>query len=223
VPRKTLVSAFLVVATAGVVGLTLAARVGLVDLPLSRPDTRWFWYVARASGVTAYLALAAATIWGLLVSTGLADWLVARGRSVEMHQWLAAVGLVLAVGHGVTLVGDSYIRFDALDLLVPFLAPYRPVAVGMGTIGLYLAAVVYASFSLRARLGMRRWRALHALSFPAFAMLTWHGVLAGWDGGSPWLRLMYAVSAGVVLWLTFYRALTARSARQLRPEAAQAA
>jgi methionine sulfoxide reductase heme-binding subunit len=207
----------------GLIVFTLAARLGLTAVPLSRPDTHWFWYFSRATGVTAYLALAMATVWGLLVSSGMVDWLVARGRSVELHKWLSSVSLVLVVGHGAALIEDSYVRFDALDVLVPFLAPYRPVAVGLGIVGLYLALVVYGSFAVRTRLGMRRWRALHALSFPAFALVTLHGVLAGSDSGLSLVRLMYIVSAGLVLWLTLYRGLIAMVARRIIERPAQLA
>jgi methionine sulfoxide reductase heme-binding subunit len=214
--RLPILSLALLGGLGALIGVTLGARLGLVAIPLARPDTHVFWYFSRATGVTAYLALAAAAVWGLLVSAGMVDWLVPRGRSVEMHQWLSGMGLVLALGHGLALIGDSYVSFDALDVLVPFIAPYRPAAVALGTIGLYLAFVVYGSFWLRPRLGMRRWRALHMLSFPAFALVTLHGVLAGSDSASPWLRVMYMGCAGLVLWLTFSRVLTVLSARQLR-------
>ena len=191
-----------------VVGLTLAARLGMVTVNLSRPEGQGLWYVSRAAGVTAYVALALATIWGLLLSTAVADAVVSRGRSLEAHRWLSAAMLALSVAHAVPLLGDRYISFDVLDVMVPFLAPYRPTAVGLGIIGLYLAMAVYGSFWLRAHLGQRGWRAVHFLSFPAFGLVTLHGLFAGTDSGAPWLRAVYLTAILLVAMLTVVRMLS---------------
>lgn len=168
-----------------------------------------FWQASRAAGFAAYAALALETILGLLVSTGLADRWLARARTMEIHRWLSAVALALTAAHALVLLGDRYIAFDAIDLVVPFVAPYRPIAVGLGVCAAYAAFVVHASFTLRSRIGQRAWRALHYLSFAAFLGATAHGVLAGTDAGLGWARAMYAAAGTLVLWLTFYRAITA--------------
>jgi predicted ferric reductase len=153
------------------------------------------------------VALVLATIWGLLLSTSLADAIVSRGRSLEAHRWLSAAALALSVAHAVPLIGDRYIGFDLLDMVVPFLAPYRPIAVGLGIVGLYLALAVYGSFWLRAHLGQRDWRAVHFLSFPAFGLVTLHGLYAGTDSGAPWLRMIYLAAILAVGALTVVRLL----------------
>ncbi len=187
------------------IGSALAARAGWIAVDVQRPDGHWFWYVSRAFGVSSYIALSLSVTWGLLISTGVGDGLMARARSVEVHKWIAGVSLATLAGHGLALVGDSYVTFDALDLLVPFLAPYRPFAVGLGVIAAYGAGVVHTSFWMRRRLGQRTWRTIHYGSFGVFLLATAHGVLAGSDGGTPWMRLTYLVAGGLVLWLTIYR------------------
>ncbi|MCC7107142.1 MAG: ferric reductase-like transmembrane domain-containing protein [Chloroflexi bacterium] len=221
--RRTIVYGVATGLAALLVGLTLGARLGFVAVNVQRPEAHWFWYFSRAAGLTAYLALAAATIWGLLLSTAVADALVARARGLEVHRWLSAVGLALGTAHGVALVGDRYVAFDILDVLVPFLAPYRPIAVGLGIVALYLSLAVYGSFWLRSRLGNRGWRAVHVLSFPAFAFLTLHGMLAGTDSGTPWPRTIYLLAAGLLLWLTLYRLVAARWGRRAASAAHPAA
>lgn len=191
---------------------TLGARAGYVSVPLTRPDTAAFWQTSRAAGFAAYAALALEVLFGLFLSTGAADRWIARARSVEAHRWLSSVTLALVVAHAAALLGDRFIRFDVLDVLVPFLAPYRPLAVGLGVLAAYAAIVVHASFALRARIGQRAWRALHFLSFAVFFGATTHGLLAGTDSGLTWVRGVYAGSAALVLWLTFYRAGAALSA-----------
>jgi predicted ferric reductase len=190
-----------------VVGLALGSRLGVVTTTFPRPEGQWLWYVSRAAGVTAYVALALATIWGLLLSTTVADTIVSRGRSLEAHRWLSAAALSLSVAHAVPLLGDRYISFDILDLVVPLLAPYRPTAVGLGIVGLYLALAVYGSFWARARLGNRAWRTIHVLSLPAFGLVTLHSLFAGTDSGAPWLRAIYLMAVLLVGMLTVVRLL----------------
>jgi predicted ferric reductase len=190
------------------VGLSLGARLGLLFISIPRPEGQWLWYVSRAAGITAYVALALATIWGLLLSTSVADAIVSRGRSLEAHRWLSSAALTLSVAHAVPLLGDRYVNFDVLDIVVPFLAPYRPVSVGLGIVGLYLALAVSGSFWLRARLGQRGWRAVHFLSFPAFGLVTLHGLYAGTDSGASWMQAVYLTALFAVGMLTVVRLLT---------------
>ena len=188
-----------------------AARLGIVFVVFQRPDTHWFWYVSRAAGISAYLALTLSVVWGLLLSTNLADTWIARGRSVEIHRWISAVALGLIIAHALVLVGDPYVRFDLVDLLVPFASEYRRLAVALGVLSAYGAVVVFGSFWLRRQMGQRTWRAVHILAFPTFGLVTLHGVIAGSDSGTPWMRLVYLLSGAIVLWLVTYR-LIARSA-----------
>lgn len=188
-------------------GLSVMGRLGLLALLPNRPDGHTFWLVSRAAGITAYVALTLATAWGLLLSTALADTLVARGRSVEVHRWLSSAVLALSAAHVLVLLGDRYVSFDVLDLVVPLLAPYRPEAVAAGIVALYLMVAVYGSFWLRGRIGMRGWRAVHLLSFPAFGLVTLHGLFAGTDSAAPWLRGLYLGAVLLVGVLTALRLL----------------
>jgi predicted ferric reductase len=187
--------------------LSLGARLGLIVVSIPRPEGHGLWFVSRAAGVTAYVALASATIWGLLLSTSVADAVVSRGRGLEAHRWLSSAALSLSAAHAIPLLGDRYVNFDILDVVVPFLAPYRPVSVGLGIVGVYLAAAVHGSFWLRARLGNRGWRAIHVLSFPAFGLVTLHGLLAGTDSSTPWLRTVYLTAVLLTGMLTLVRLL----------------
>jgi methionine sulfoxide reductase heme-binding subunit len=206
----------------GVAGVTIvflltasAARLGIVVVDLQRPDTHWFWYFSRAAGLSAYLALTLSVVLGLLLSTNVADKWIARGRSVELHKWISAVALALIVAHALVLVGDPYVRFDLVDLLVPFAAEYRRLAVALGVVSAYCTVIVFGSFLLRRLLGQRTWRAVHILAFPTFGLVTLHGMLAGSDSGTLWMRLVYLLSTTIVLWLVTYRLVARSSARLL--------
>jgi predicted ferric reductase len=205
-----------------VVGLVLVAlllavgeRAGLSAL--DRPPGQGFWLASRAGGLTAYVALSLAMIAGLLLSTGLGDALLSRARAVEVHRFLSTASLVLVAGHALALLGDGVVRFDALDLLVPFASRYRPVAVGLGTIAAYAAVVVHASFSLQRRLGHRTWRALHYASFALYALATVHGVTAGSDRHRPFVAALYLGGSAVVMLLGAARIVTAYQRLQAPP------
>jgi hypothetical protein len=46
---------------------------------------------------------------------------------------------------------------------------------------------------------------LHYLSFAAFVLVTAHGLLAGSDASEPWMRGIYAASAGAFAFVTLLR------------------
>jgi predicted ferric reductase len=144
------------------------------------------WLLARASGYAAFVALSLDVIAGLLISTRIGDRRMARGQLIDLHGWLSPLALALLVGHILALLADRYIRFDALDVLVPMVSPYRPVAVGLGIAAAYCAVVVHASFGLRRRIGTKMWRRLHYLSFVALVTAAVHTFLAGTDASRAW-------------------------------------
>ena len=208
--RKWMLAGVVAGAMLGFLLTSAAVRLAIISINLERPDTHWFWYLSRAAGISAYVALTLSMLWGLLLSTNLADRWIARGRSVELHKWISALALGLIAAHALVLVGDPFVRFDLVDVLVPFASAYRSIAVALGVLSAYGTVVVLGSFWLRRVLGQRTWRALHMVAFPTFGLVTLHGMLAGSDSATPWMRLIYLFSSTIVLVLVTYR-LVARS------------
>ncbi len=177
------------------------------------------WLLERLAAFLAYLALAGSVVYGLLLSTRVLDAIAHRPISFALHQDLAAIGLGLGGVHGALLGLDSTVPFSLPQMVVPGLAPYAPLAVALGQLTFYVTAVVVASFYARRRIGQRAWRALHMITFLAFAGATAHGILAGSDSGAAWTWWMYSLSVALVTFLFAYRLVTAvarrgRSARQ---------
>jgi predicted ferric reductase len=156
------------------------------------------WITSRAAGVTAFVALTLDVVFGLFVSTGAADRWVPRAKSVALHRGLSLAALGLTALHALVLVGDRFVRFDVLDLLVPFLSSYRSAAVALGVLAAYGALLVHASFAWRRTLGAKAWRALHYLSFVVFAAALLHGVLAGSDTSTRGMQALYVASVAAV-------------------------
>jgi predicted ferric reductase len=180
-------------------------RLGLTAMPLPTLAGTAPWTTARASGLTALVALTLDMVFGLFVATGVADRLIRRGRSVEVHRWLSSVALALVAAHILVLTVDRFVRFDLLEVLVPFLSSYRRVAVGLGVLAAYGALTVHASFGLRRRLGAKAWRRLHYLSFFVFAAAVAHAALAGSDSARVSIQAIYVSAATAVGLLVLYR------------------
>lgn len=187
--------------------LSIARRAGLVEVTLPLPAGQGAWLASRAAALTAYLALTLEMALGLFLSTGIADRWIARARSVELHQWLSSATLALIAGHAGALLADRVVPFDLLDVTIPFLAPYRRLAVGLGIATGWLVVAVHASFALRSRLGPRLWRSLHFASFGVYALATAHGVLAGTDSRQGAPRALYLGSGALVGLLLLWRIL----------------
>ena len=186
----------------GVVALAvfgaIATRVGWIVASPPRPDGTGAWMVSRATGLLAYVALSLDVIVGLLVSTRSGDRLVQRGQLVNLHGWLSPLVLVFVLVHGGVLLADRYVRFDAIDVLVPFASRRWPLGIGIGILAGYLVLVVHLSFGLRKRIGAAMWRRLHYLSFVAFVLVTVHALSVGTDRGMGWFAAVYAAAALVV-------------------------
>lgn len=171
------------------------------------------WYLTRSTGTVAYLLLSGSTLWGLVLSSKILQEEVPAALALALHNVLAWLSVALAGLHAVVLLFDSYYDYRLSDLLLPFAGPYRPLWVGLGIIGFYLALLTSASFSWRKWLGSKRWRALHALTFVAYALATVHGLTAGTDSQAPGMRAVYIGSSLMVLFLTSYRLLAASKRR----------
>lgn len=199
-PRRLVLGVALGVALLLVVD-ALATRLGAPGvLPSLGPAA---WLTSRAAGVAAFVALTLDLAFGLAISTGALDRRLPRARTVELHRWLSSSSLALVAAHAAALLFDRFVRFDALDLLVPFLSSYRAAAVGVGVLAAYGAVVVHASFFLRRRLGARAWRRLHGLSFAVFASALVHGLAAGSDAAA--LAPLYLGAAALIGGLVIVR------------------
>jgi DMSO/TMAO reductase YedYZ heme-binding membrane subunit len=166
-----------------------------------------WWDTARAGGIVSWCLLAASVLWGLAMSTRTVPGRVRPNWMLDVHRFLGGLAVVFVGVHVASIVLDSYVHFGLAEVLVPLASSWHPVAVAWGIVGLYLLLAVELTSLARRRLARRTWRAVHALSFPLFAMATIHGITAGTDRGNPvWQVTVWATSAAVVV-LTLVRLL----------------
>lgn len=166
----------------------------------------WIWL--RAAGIGAYVALFLAVVWGLVSSTSLVTKRISKKTANHFHAVVAASGLLLLALHIVLLVVHEYMPFDVLDVLLPMRDSYRPTAIALGILAMYMIVFVTVSSWLRSHLSNGVWRGIHLLAVPAFILTLLHGVYAGTDTGRTWMLVLYATSGCVVLLLVLVRAFT---------------
>jgi sulfoxide reductase heme-binding subunit YedZ len=200
-----------------------SALTGLAaGLVLSAPFARFIppaeghgaWYASRAAGLVAYGFLWLSLAGGLVMSSAWFDGIVNRARLLALHQSLALAGLALGLGHALVLIPDGWTHFGLADLFVPFASYYQPADAAMGTLALYLFAIVSFSFWFRGAIGPATWRWVHRASFVAYIAALWHGVRIGTDTGTLPVTLLYILTSSLLLGALAVRLTYVRPRRQ---------
>src|SRR4249920_3449328 len=100
------------------------------------------WYVARAGGMLAFVLLTATVLIGLTMSSRVKMRQWPRFAVEDVHRYLGLLTWSFVGVHALALIADSYLSFSASDLVVPGIAPYRPLPTALGVIGLELLAAL---------------------------------------------------------------------------------
>lgn len=170
-----------------------------------------FWFVSRSSAIIAYLLLWLSMIIGVGITNKTAAIWPGLPTAIELHQYLSILGLFIVLSHILILLGDSFLKLQFLQILIPFSATqYRPFSVGLGQIGLYLWIILIASFYIRKKIGSKTWRILHSISFVTYLVGLIHGITAGTDAAAPWAKSLYWMTLAILLFMTIYRILRSR-------------
>ena len=171
--------------------------------------TLW-WEVARASGLVAWGLASVTVIWGLLLATRVLGRKPRPRWLADLHQFLGGLTVVFTAVHVVALVADNYVHFGLSEILVPLASRRRPLPVALGVVSAYLLAAVEITSLARRHLPRRLWHAVHLGSYALFWAATLHGLTAGTDAPHPAVRLAAFATGALVVFLTVFRALTAR-------------
>jgi predicted ferric reductase len=165
-----------------------------------------FWFLARASGITAYLLISAAMIAGIVLKSRPFGAALKAPIALDVHRFITTLAFVAIGVHGLALVADSTVEITFADLVIPFTAPYKPLWTGLGVVAADLAVIVAVSFPLKKRIGGQNWRRLHWATYAIFVFSTAHGLAAGTDTAQPWAMQMYLGAVGAVAFATAWRA-----------------
>ena len=165
------------------------------------------WEAIRAAGLLAYALLSLGVLLGLATRTRAFDALLRRAWVNELHQSLSVAALASVAGHVAFILLNTHEPFSLSAAFVPFAASWQPLAVALGVVSMYLAALLVVSSWLRPHIGQKAWRAIHYAGFGAWSLALAHGLAAGSDAQATWVMWLYALSAVAVGLLLAFRLL----------------
>lgn len=177
-------------------------------------NAQFWWFLTRSSGIVAWVMLTLSVIWGIVLSTKAFPeqrrplWLLA------VHRWLGGLTMAFLAIHLVALVADSYVQFGLADITVPYATDWKPGAIALGILGMWLlVAVELTSLAMR-KLPRKVWRGIHLASYVAFWMAAMHAAFAGTDATAPLYQLTAVATIAAVGWALVYRIMTRRAVRR---------
>jgi methionine sulfoxide reductase heme-binding subunit len=183
-----------------------------VTLLASAGNGKALWYATRGTGVVALLLLTSALVLGVLTSARWRTPKLPRFVVGTLHRNLSLLAIAFVATHVVTAVADHFAPIGFRDGVVPFASPYRPVWLGLGTVAFDLLLALVATSLLRARLGIRLWRAIHWLAYASWPVALLHSLGTGSDARFGWMSLV-----GIGSCLAAMLAIALRLARGAQP------
>jgi sulfoxide reductase heme-binding subunit YedZ len=148
------------------------------------------WYLARGAGVVSLVMLTVAVVLGIASRSGRPLFALPRFAVALVHRNASLIAVGLVALHMTLLFFDPYAQLRLVDLVLPFGAAYRPLWLGLGTLAADMLLVVVATSLLRARIGVRVWRAIHWITYALWPAAWLHGFFTGSDRDEVWLRLV---------------------------------
>ncbi len=171
------------------------------------------WYLARGSGLVLLAVLTANLVLGIAIQGGWHPGSWPRFAVQAMHRNLALLAGVLLVIHVVTIELDPFVPVGWWAALVPFVSPYRPLWLGLGTLSLDLMAAVVVTSLLRAHLRPRWWRVIHWLSYLSWPVAVLHSLGTGTDTRLTWVFGFEVGCVGLVAATVIFRVARATTPR----------
>jgi sulfoxide reductase heme-binding subunit YedZ len=121
-----------------------------------------------------------------------------------LHRNLSLIALVFTGLHIITAVVDSYTPISLPDVVIPFISPYRPFWLGLGTTASDLMIALIITSLVRTRLGFRSWRLVHWSVYLCWPVAVIHGLGTGTDTRTRWVLWLtcacVALVAGLIIW-----------------------
>lgn len=146
-----------------------------------------YWYLTRATGFVALVLLTLSVVLGIMGPLRVSvpgRW--PRFAIDSLHRDVSLLVLVVLVIHIVTTSLDTFTSISLTAGVIPFLSNYRPLWLGLGTVGFDLLIAITVTSLVRRRLGYRSWRAVHWLAYASWPVAVLHGLGTGSDAKSWW-------------------------------------
>ncbi|MBV9607228.1 MAG: ferric reductase-like transmembrane domain-containing protein [Solirubrobacterales bacterium] len=158
-----------------------------------------YWYLARGTGAVALVLLTVSVVLGILGSVRFTAPRWPRFAIDAVHRDVSLLVLVVLVIHIVTSVLDGFAPIRLFDGVIPFVTPYRPLWMGLGTVAFDLMLAIAITSLVRRRLGYQAWRAVHWLAYASWPVAVLHGLGTGSDVKQWWMLALTAACIVAVL------------------------
>lgn len=180
-------------------------------------------------GLLAVFLATANICLGLLIAVRYSPsrlWPRRRINIFAVHNWIAYLVMASVIAHPAILLFSQNIRWRLLDLTVPMWSPVQPIENTVGAVSAYLIVIVLLTSYFRLRLGRRRWKLFHYLTYIAGACFFIHSILADptlkgheidlLDGEKIFVESCLFVVLLTTVWAWRYRLRKNREERALR-------
>ena len=151
-----------------------------------------FWITSRAAGIAALILSSASVCVGLSMGRRVKG---VTGPDLRVtHEALSLAALAAIVVHGLTLLGDGFLKLSLSEVAVPFLSSYKTFWTSTGIIAFWGLALLGPAYYLRRRIGVQRWKKLHRFTALAWILGIVHSLGEGTDAGQSWFLAMTAIA-----------------------------
>jgi methionine sulfoxide reductase heme-binding subunit len=154
------------------------------------------WYATRATGVVALLLLTLNVVLGVANTARYSAPQLPRMVSAGLHRNVSLLAVGVVIVHVLTTVLDPYAPIGFASAVIPFISPYRPFWLSLGTIAFDMLLAMVLTSLFRPWLPYRLWRGVHWLGYACWPIALWHGLGTGTDSR---LTLVLALDAACVL------------------------
>lgn len=175
---------------------------------IDQAHTSWPWYVARGTGIVAAMSLVILMLSGIGQITGHTYKFLEPLSAWASHRALGLVFGVSVLMHMVSLLFDKFMKFDVLQVLIPWWSKFKPVTIfgykagslylACGILAFYMSIAVVVSSIVWISKKPHIWKFIHFLSYVLMILVFVHALFIGTDFAGGWLRLAWVVSGVLV-------------------------
>lgn len=188
---------------------------------VTHAQNSWPWYIVRGSGFVAAISLVILILSGIGLVTGYTYKFLEPLTAWATHRALGILFGVSILLHMVGLLFDHFVPFNIMNILVPWLSNYQPVAifgvqlgslwVASGVLAFYGTVLVVATSLIWVEKKPYVWKLVHLLSYLVMAFVFVHALFLGTDLANGFLRWVWVATGIAILIAIIYRLRRAKT------------
>lgn len=187
----------------------------------TRAKSSWPWYITRAAGLIAAVALVILMLSGIGLITGYTFKFLEPLTAWATHKAIALAFGVSVIIHVVALLFDKFVPFTIAQALLPFASNYRRVTIAGHEFGsLYVALGIFALYGVLAVIISSllwidkkpyTWKLFHFLAYLIMIFVFFHALYLGTDFAHGTFRVLWIVFGVATAIAIIYRLRRART------------